>query len=107
MLGRGADVVTSWPMSGWRSQMDCSRLRISSAFRVSSNRGRGRGRPDVFVRIRFVEDRWKGRVGTAGEPLGLADMRSSSPLLPSSSAFLLRLDMLCEGERAVRRCTIS
>ena len=57
----------------------------------------------MFVRIRFVECRGRFRGRTAGELDGDADIRSSSPPLPSSSAFRLRLAMAEDGEKTAER----
>jgi len=81
-------------------------LRISSALSVSSSRGKGKGRPEMFVRIRFMGCRESFRCWTAGEPDGDADMRSSSPSIPSSSAFRLRLDIVEDNEKTAERVVL-
>lgn len=65
--------------------------------KVSSKRGRVRGRPETAGRAR-LEGRMvgRGRGAKAGEPVGEADIRMSWSLL-SSSAFRLRLLDGCEG----------
>jgi hypothetical protein len=81
--------------------MDCRRLRISSGLRVSRRRGRGSGRPEMLVRMRFMP-RGAGRGSTAGDVDGDALIRSSSPALPSSSAFRLRPVIADEGEKTAK-----
>ena len=81
--------------------MDCSRFRISSGLSVSRRRGRGRVRPEILERMRFMP-RGAGRGSTAGEVDGDALMPSSSPALPSSSALRLRPDMAEEREETAR-----
>ena len=70
---------------------------MSSAERVSSSRGRGRGLPPaepvrVRLMLRCVLVDANGRFDMEGEALGDVDMRSWSG---SSDAFRFRPDMLC------------
>lgn len=98
--GRGADVTTSCPISGWRSQIVCKTLLSESASRVSRRRGKASGRPMTSLFLVFFDGRAIWRDDMAGDVRGETDMSSSRDRgSRSSSAFRLRADIL--GERWV------
>lgn len=96
--GRGADDTTSEPISGCLSQIVCRTERRDCASRVSSNRGRLRGRPWTSLALDFLEGRAICRGRGVGERCGDNDIRSSCP---SSSALRFRLLIFEEGELAM------